>query len=94
MLLKLVQFKLTETPSASLKHVCPEGIYVTITHGDASLWSGVLFVRRGTAFWEHRPDHGQLTSQRQRAIFPSCSPLSNLISIPIPACATANHVLV
>ncbi|KIW04066.1 uncharacterized protein PV09_04884 [Verruconis gallopava] len=32
---------------ASLKHASPEGLYVTITPGDPSLWSGVLFVREG-----------------------------------------------
>ncbi|QDS67914.1 hypothetical protein FKW77_008497 [Venturia effusa] len=32
---------------ASLKYTCPEGVYVAITPGDASLWSGILFVRKG-----------------------------------------------
>src|SRR5579871_5419906 len=32
---------------ASLKHASPDGVYVTITPGDPSLWAGVLFVRTG-----------------------------------------------
>ncbi|KAJ4189713.1 hypothetical protein NW767_000347 [Fusarium falciforme] len=30
-----------------LKQACPEGIFVSLTPGDATLWSGVLFVRKG-----------------------------------------------
>lgn len=33
--------------SAGLKQACPQGVYVSLTPGDPSLWSGVLFVRRG-----------------------------------------------
>ena len=33
--------------SAGLKQACPEGIFVTITPGDPTLWSAVLFVRDG-----------------------------------------------
>ncbi|OTB08116.1 hypothetical protein M426DRAFT_201251 [Hypoxylon sp. CI-4A] len=32
---------------AGLKQACPEGIFVSLTPGDPSLWSGVLFVRDG-----------------------------------------------
>ncbi|KAJ6444511.1 ubiquitin-conjugating enzyme [Purpureocillium lavendulum] len=32
---------------AGLKQACPEGIFVTITPGDPTLWSAVLFVRDG-----------------------------------------------
>ncbi|KAI9672270.1 MAG: hypothetical protein M1831_002084 [Alyxoria varia] len=32
---------------ASLKHIQLQGIYVSLTQGDASLWHGVLFVRKG-----------------------------------------------
>jgi hypothetical protein len=39
--MKLIQI------SASLKHASPDGLYVTITPGDPSLWSGVLFIREG-----------------------------------------------
>ncbi|KAI1418789.1 ubiquitin-conjugating enzyme/RWD-like protein [Xylaria sp. FL1777] len=30
-----------------LKQVCPDGVYVALTPGDPSLWSGVFFVRDG-----------------------------------------------
>ncbi|KAI1365482.1 ubiquitin-conjugating enzyme/RWD-like protein [Xylaria arbuscula] len=30
-----------------LKQVCPDGVYVGLTPGDPSLWSGVIFVRDG-----------------------------------------------
>ncbi|RYP61211.1 hypothetical protein DL769_007805 [Monosporascus sp. CRB-8-3] len=30
---------------AGLKQACPEGVFVSLTPGDPSLWSGVLFVR-------------------------------------------------
>ncbi|KAI1877434.1 hypothetical protein JX265_003442 [Neoarthrinium moseri] len=32
---------------AGLKQACPEGIFVSLTPGDPSLWSGVIFVRDG-----------------------------------------------
>ncbi|KAI0393181.1 ubiquitin-conjugating enzyme [Xylariaceae sp. FL0594] len=35
------------TEFAGLKQACPEGVYVGLTPGDPSLWSGVVFVRRG-----------------------------------------------
>lgn len=38
---------LTPTDSASLQYAAPPGVYVTITPGDPTLWSGVLFVRSG-----------------------------------------------
>ena len=33
--------------SAGLKQACPQGIYVSLTPGDPTLWSGVIFVRKG-----------------------------------------------
>jgi hypothetical protein len=33
--------------SAALKCASPEGVYATITPGNPTLWSGVLFVREG-----------------------------------------------
>lgn len=33
---------------AGLKQSCPRGIFVSLTPGDPSLWSGVIFVRKGT----------------------------------------------
>ncbi|CAM1511430.1 Fc.00g089430.m01.CDS01 [Cosmosporella sp. VM-42] len=38
---------LSELISTGLKQACPEGIFVSLTPGDPSLWSGVLFVRDG-----------------------------------------------
>ncbi|KAK4146801.1 protein crossbronx [Dichotomopilus funicola] len=35
------------TEFAGLKQACPQGIYVSLTQGDPTLWSGVLFVRKG-----------------------------------------------
>ncbi|KAF4984224.1 hypothetical protein FDECE_17131 [Fusarium decemcellulare] len=32
---------------AGLKQACPEGIFVSLTPGDPTLWSGVLFIRKG-----------------------------------------------
>ncbi|KAL2135981.1 hypothetical protein VTI74DRAFT_6030 [Chaetomium olivicolor] len=32
---------------AGLKQACPQGIYVSLTPGDPTLWSGVIFVRKG-----------------------------------------------
>ncbi|KAK7431462.1 hypothetical protein QQZ08_001952 [Neonectria magnoliae] len=32
---------------AGLKQACPEGMFVSLTPGDPTLWSGVLFVRNG-----------------------------------------------
>lgn len=38
---------LTENESTTLKEACPEGIYLSLTPGDPTKWSGVLFVREG-----------------------------------------------
>ncbi|KAI8633323.1 ubiquitin-conjugating enzyme [Xylariaceae sp. FL1651] len=35
------------TEFAGLKQACPDGVYVGLTPGDPSLWSGVIFVRDG-----------------------------------------------
>ncbi|KAG6366495.1 hypothetical protein INS49_000672 [Diaporthe citri] len=32
---------------AGLKQSCPQGVFVSLTPGDPSLWSGVMFVRKG-----------------------------------------------
>ncbi|KAK3307036.1 ubiquitin-conjugating enzyme/RWD-like protein [Chaetomium strumarium] len=32
---------------AGLKQACPQGVFVSLTPGDPSLWSGVIFVRKG-----------------------------------------------
>ena len=32
---------------AGLKQACPEGVFVSLTPDDPSMWSGVLFVRDG-----------------------------------------------
>ncbi|KAK4450085.1 protein crossbronx [Podospora aff. communis PSN243] len=32
---------------AGLKQACPHGVFVSLTPGDPSLWSGVIFVRKG-----------------------------------------------
>ncbi|ERS97709.1 uncharacterized protein SPSK_03381 [Sporothrix schenckii 1099-18] len=32
---------------SGLKQACPEGVFMTLTPGDPSLWSGVIFVRDG-----------------------------------------------
>lgn len=34
--------------SAGLKQSCPPGVFVSLTPGDPTLWSGVIFVRKGT----------------------------------------------
>ncbi|KAL3955665.1 hypothetical protein ACCO45_011228 [Purpureocillium lilacinum] len=41
---------------AGLKQACPEGIFVTITPGDPTLWSAVLFVRDVLRFQISFPD--------------------------------------
>ncbi|KAB2579035.1 putative ubiquitin-conjugating enzyme protein [Lasiodiplodia theobromae] len=32
---------------ASLRHGCPDGVYMSITPGDTSVWTGVMFIRKG-----------------------------------------------
>jgi hypothetical protein len=39
--------KLTKDSSSGLKNACPEGIYMSLSPGDPTLWAGVMFVRRG-----------------------------------------------
>lgn len=34
--------------SSFLRDSCPDGLYLSLTPGDPSLWTGVLFVRKGT----------------------------------------------
>ncbi|KAK3943892.1 hypothetical protein QBC46DRAFT_361628 [Diplogelasinospora grovesii] len=36
-----------EARSAGLKQACASGVFVSLTPGDPSLWSGVIFVRKG-----------------------------------------------
>ena len=51
--------KLTPRPSspfffsAGLKQACPQGVFVSLTPGDPSLWSGVIFVRKGPSPFSH-----------------------------------------
>lgn len=33
--------------SSGLKQACPSGVFVSLTPGDPSLWSAVLFMREG-----------------------------------------------
>ncbi len=33
--------------SAGLKQACPHGVFVSLTPGDPTLWSGAIFVRKG-----------------------------------------------
>ncbi len=47
---KLWLLLLTPRHSSGLKQACPDGVFVTLTPGDPSLWSGVIFVRDGTVF--------------------------------------------
>jgi hypothetical protein len=39
---------MTRRNSAGLKQACPHGVFVSLTPGDPSLWSGVIFVRKGS----------------------------------------------
>ncbi|KAK0101972.1 hypothetical protein ONS95_001220 [Cadophora gregata] len=32
---------------SSLKYACPHGVFMSLTPGDPTLWSGVLFIRKG-----------------------------------------------
>ncbi|KAK6064837.1 ubiquitin-conjugating enzyme [Seiridium cupressi] len=41
---------------AGLKQACPDGIFVSLTPGDSSLWSGVIFVRDVLRFQISFPD--------------------------------------
>src|SRR3569833_2650653 len=45
--------------SAGLKQACPEGVFVSLTPGAPTLWSGVIFVRKGEPlfffFWVLSP---------------------------------------
>ncbi|RDL35821.1 UBC-like protein [Venustampulla echinocandica] len=38
---------LTYYYSSSLKYACPHGVFVSLTPGDPTLWSGIIFVRKG-----------------------------------------------
>ncbi|KAK1831359.1 hypothetical protein QBC39DRAFT_426099 [Podospora conica] len=38
---------LKQGENAGLKQACPTGVFVSLTPGDPSLWSGVMFVRKG-----------------------------------------------
>ena len=71
---------------ASLKHASPEGVYVTITPGDPSLWAGVLFVRAGPyspavlrfqiSFPENYPDGPPLITFSNDIFHPLLTPLT------------------
>lgn len=38
-----------------MKQACPSGVFVSLTPGDPSLWSGVMFVRKGTGYGNNHP---------------------------------------
>ncbi|KAG9236817.1 hypothetical protein BJ875DRAFT_439077 [Amylocarpus encephaloides] len=38
---------LTFNDSSGLKYACPHGVFVSLTPGDPTLWSGVIFIRKG-----------------------------------------------
>jgi len=71
---------------ASLKQASPEGVYVTITPGDPSLWAGVLFVRTGPyspailrfqiSFPENYPDGPPLITFSNDIFHPLLTPLT------------------
>ncbi|KAK4238865.1 hypothetical protein C8A03DRAFT_43467 [Achaetomium macrosporum] len=41
------EFERSPENPAGLKQACPQGVFVSLTPGDPSLWSGVIFVRKG-----------------------------------------------
>jgi hypothetical protein len=43
--------------SSGLKHACPHGVFMSLTPGDPTLWSGVIFVRKGSRL--RRPSSGE-----------------------------------
>jgi len=71
---------------ASLKHSSPDGVYATITPGDASLWAGVLFIRTGPyapavlrfqiSFPDNYPDSPPLITFSNDIFHPLLTPLS------------------
>jgi len=71
---------------ASLKHSSPDGVYATITPGDASLWAGVIFIRTGPyaaavlrfqiSFPDNYPDSPPLITFSNDIFHPLLTPLS------------------
>ncbi|KAK5031872.1 hypothetical protein LTS07_004493 [Exophiala sideris] len=69
-----------------LRRSCPEGVYLSLTPGDPSLWSGVLFVREGPyagavlrfeiAFSDSYPDDPPLVTFSSDIFHPLVVPLT------------------
>ncbi|KAH9438703.1 hypothetical protein MCOR02_002310 [Pyricularia oryzae] len=82
---------------AGLKQACPDGVFMSLTPGDPALWSGVIFVRKGTnskSVWSTSPpcqDSNGLAITR--TIRNRNSPLPNIIPRHLPASATTGDFL-
>ncbi|OQO10183.1 hypothetical protein B0A48_04540 [Cryoendolithus antarcticus] len=76
----------TSLESASIKHVCPRGVYVAPLPEDALQWTGVLFVRKGPyadailkfdiAFPEDYPLCAPVITFEQEVFHPLVTPLT------------------
>ncbi|TRX98835.1 hypothetical protein FHL15_000177 [Xylaria flabelliformis] len=65
---------------AGLKQACPDGVYVGLTPGDPSLWSGAIFVRDGetckkpsfvaSSDMNTRPDNGTVSATDEERLPP------------------------
>jgi hypothetical protein len=82
--------QLTPCYSSSLKYACPHGVFMSLTPGDPTLWSGVIFVRKGPC---HNPSY--LEAQRlthQRPIRPRNPAIPNLLPTNIPLSPPSRNI--
>lgn len=82
---------LTSYYSSGLKQACPDGVFVSLTPGDPTLWSAVLFVRDGLfcGLTLSRPNR---TDTSLRALRSSCAEIPNIFSSIISSTSPYNHL--
>jgi len=83
------------SPSTIYKDKFPDGIYLSLTPGDPSLWSGVLFVHSGmsTSDASEPVKLLHILTQVYRPIRVSCSSLTDLIPTVVSGVASTDHLL-
>lgn len=82
--------QLTASYSSSLRYACPHGVFMSLTPGDPTLWSGVIFVRKGPPF--PPPSFPAPTNGFSRPIQPRSPPFPNLLSANLPLAPTSRNL--
>jgi hypothetical protein len=88
--------QLISSHSSSLKYACPHGVFMSLTPGDPTLWSGVIFVRKGAYSPLAIPlllGAKQPANKRKiRTLRPRNPPFPNLLPPNLPLAPTSRNL--